>query len=288
MGQSTSTGKYGKPDDNSLIYMGRKAGDAARAEASRNRAISKSEGEGGRGTPGPMTAPQNDYRSYSDVRLDPIDWSSDQLAKFVNQGVMNKIPGFDVNMGMPEVLSAWDDLVKSAYAMNSKDPNNPRWTAQDVMNTYANPKGKFGTVVRGNWEYDIATGEKIRYVGPLSKTSTSTQINELTREDALALTKQSMATMLGRMPSNDEVGQYMNILNGYERAHPQTTVTTQQIDPTTGEAADSSSVTTGGTTAAGKQALVEEQLKQNKEYVAYQAATTGMSLLAQAVKNGVL
>src|ERR1041385_8573449 len=52
-----------------------------------------------------------------------------------------------------------------------------RKTAQHVMNTYANPKGKFGTVVKGNWEYDIATGEKVRYVGPLSKTTTSTQIN---------------------------------------------------------------------------------------------------------------
>lgn len=281
MGQSSTAtaGKYGRPEENSMIYMGKGKTSLSERQAAK--------AEGGYA---PMARPVqgNNMQKYSDVRLTPLDWSSDQMAKFVNQGVMNKIPGFDVNMGMPEILSAWDDMVKSAYAMNSKDPNNPRWTPQDVMNTYANPKGKFGTVVRGNWEYDIATGEKIRYVGPLSKTTTSTQINELTREDALALTKQSMATMLGRMPTNDEVMQYMGILNGYEKAHPQTTTTTQQIDPNTGEAANSSSVTTGGSTAAGKQALVEEQLRQTKEYGAYQAATTGMSWLAQAISKGVL
>jgi hypothetical protein len=270
---------YGKLGERSLIYTGK--GDTNLTERQAAKA------EGGYA---PMARPVqgNKFVPYAQARLQPLDWSADQVAKFVNQGVMNKIPGFDVNMGMPEVISAWDDLVKSAYEMNQKDPNNPKWTAQDVMNTYANPKGKFGTVVRGNWEYDIATGEKIRYVGPLSKTTTSTQINELTREDALALTKNSMATMLGRMPSNDEVLQYMNILNGYEKAHPQTTTTTQQIDPNTGEAANSSSVTTGGTTAAGKQALVEEQMRQSKEYGAYQAATTGMSWLAQAISKGVL
>ncbi len=281
MGQSSTAaaGKYGRPEEGSLIYMGR-----GRTELSGRQAA---KAEGGYA---PMARPTqgNKMEKYSDVRLAPLDWSTDQTAKFVNQGVMNKIPGFDVNMGMPEILSAWDDLVKSAYAMNSKDPDNPRWTPQDVMDTYANPKGKFGTVVKGNWEYDIATGEKIRYVGPLSKTTTATQINELTREDALALTKQSMATMLGRMPNNDEVMQYMSILNGYEREHPQVTTTTTDIDPTTGEQTNSRSVTTGGSTAAGKQALVEEQMRQSKEYGAYQAATTGMSWLAQAIKSGVV
>ncbi len=274
--------------ETSQIYIGRQAGDVARIAESRKRAISKSEGEGGRVSTAPSAAPRYDYKSYAEARLDPIDWSTDQTAKFVNQGVMNKIPGFDVNMGLPEILSAWDDLIKASYEMNQRDPDNPRWTPQDVMNTYANPKGKFGTVVRGNWEYDIATGEKIRYVGPLSKTTTSTQINELTREDALALTKQSMATMLGRMPSNEEVMQYMGILNGYEQANPQVTTTTTQIDPETGESADTSSVTKGGTSAAGRQALLEEKLRQDKEYGAYQAATTGMSWLAQAISGGVL
>lgn len=274
-----SSAAFGKPSDNSLIYMGK--GNTQLTERQAAKA------EGGYA---PMARPTqgNNMQAYSQVRLAPLDWTDDQMAKFVNQGVMNKVPGFDVNMGMPEILSAWDDLVKSSFAMNSKDPNNPRWTPQDVMNTYSNPKGKFGTVRKGDWEYDVATGEKVRYVGPLSKTTTATQINELTRADALALARNSMATMLGRAPSDGEVGMYLNILNGYEKSNPQVTTTTTNINPETGESESSSSVTKGGTTAAGKQALIEEQMKQSPEYGAYQAATTGMSWLAQAISRGVL
>jgi hypothetical protein len=279
----------GKLTDNSQIYLGKQTG-ATQAQKDAYAAAHDPDARRLGATQGfPMiSGDSNKMSAYAQARLQPLDWSSDQLAQFVNKGVMNKVPGFDTNMGMPEVLSAWDDLIKSAYAMNQKDPNNPKWTPDDVMNTYANPKGKFGTVTRGNWEYDIATGEKIRYVGPLSKTTTSTQIQELTREDALALTKNSMASMLGRAPSAAEVGQYLNILNGYEKEHPQTTTTTTQIDPNTGEAANSASTTTGGTTAAGRQALLEEQMKQSPEYGAFQAATTGMSWLAQAISKGVV
>ena len=271
----------GKLNDRSQIYLGQKTQQQLAYE--RQMKMIDPSGRGASVNPDQTT----NMQSYAQAKLAPLDWNDDQLSKFVNQGVMNKIKGFDVNMGMPEILSAWDDLIQASYGMNLKDPNNPKWTPEDVMNTYANPKGKFGTVTKGNWEYDIATGEKIRYVGPLSKTTTSTQINELTREDALALAKNSMASMLGRAPSNSEVGQYLNILNGYEREHPQTTTTTTDIDPNTGEAANSSAVTTGGTTAAGRQALLEEQMKQSPEYGAFQAATTGMSWLAQAISKGV-
>ncbi len=275
-----SAAAFGRPADNSSIYMGMKT----QQQIQRERYAAQHDPD----MRNKLFEPDSrNSVTYAEARLAPLDWSQDQLAKFVNQGVMNKIPGFDVNMGMPEVLSAWDDLVKSSFAMNSKDPNNPKWTPFDVMNTYSNPKGKFGTVVKGDWEYDIATGEKVRYVGPLQKTTTATQVNELTRADALALAKQSMATMLGRMPSDGEVGMYLNILNGYEKANPQTTTTTTNINPETGEAESSNAVTTGGTSMAGKQALLEEQMKKSPEYGAFQAATTGMSWLAQAVNQGL-
>lgn len=272
---------FGKPNDNSSIYMGLRT--QKEIEADRYTAQHDPDMRGKVYTPDTKKT-----MTYSEARLAPLDWTSDQMAQFVNQGVMNKIPGFDVNMGMPEIISAWDDLVKASFAMNSKDPDNPKWTPFDVMNTYSNPKGKFGTVRKGDWEYDVATGEKVKYVGPLTKVTTSTAINELTREDAMALAKNSMATMLGRAPSDSEVGQYLNILNGYNREHPQTTTTTTGINPDTGEAESSNTVTTGGTTAAGQQALLEEQMKQSPEYGAFQAATTGMSWLAQAISRGVV
>lgn len=229
---------------------------------------------------------KKNFQEFGLYRLAPLDWTDDQKAKFVNQGIMNKAPGFDVSMGMPEILSAWEDLIKSADQMNRKDPDNPTWTPDDVLGTYSNPKGKYGTVRKGDWEYDIATGEKIKYVGPLSKTTTNTTIDKLSREDALALAKNSMSQMLGRAPTNGEVANYLDILNGYSAAHPGVSTTTTDIDPETGEARNSTTVNTGGTTAAGKQALLEEQIQKNPEYGAYQAATTGMGWLMQMVNGG--
>lgn len=269
---TANPGKNGIPAANSPIFTGY-------STARKRESL-----EGGAPVKGQNKTPM--FEPYSQAKLAPLTWTDEQMAKFVNQGVINKVPGFDVNMGMPEIMNQWDKLVTASFGFNSRDPKNPTWTPQDVLNTYANPQGKFGTVKRGDWEYDIATGEKVKYVGPLTKTSTSTNINELTREDALALTKQSMATMLGRMPTNDEVSKYMSILNGYEAAHPQVSTTTANISPETGEQVSSNTVTTGGSTAAGKQALIEEQMQRNPEYGAYQAATTGMNWLMAKINGG--
>lgn len=270
-------GKYGKPEENSQIFMGKGKTELDKRQTAK--------AEGGYA---PMTKVErgNIHRSYADVRLDPLTWDQATLTKFVNTGVLNKVKGFDVNMGMPDIMSAWDDMVQSSYAFNSGDPSNPRWTPWDVLETYSNPKGKYGTVRKGDWEYDVATGERVKYVGPLSKTHTTTNINKLTREDALALTKQSMSTMLGRDPNASEVSQYLAILNGYESEHPEVARTVTNIDPETGEERDSTTVRTGGSTAAGKQAMIEEQLKGTQEYGAFQAATTGMNWLMAMVNGG--
>ena len=267
----TTTGKL---TDNSQIFTG--------WSVSRNRAAAD-----GKAAPGQVKTPV--YQTYAQAKQAPLSWSDEQLAQFVNKGMMAKAKGFDVNMGMPDIMSTWDDLLKSAYGFNQADPSHPKWTASDILDTYANPKGKFGEVQKGDWMYDIATGEKTKYVGPLQKTTTATTINELNRQDALALTKQSMSQLLGRAPTNDEVTQYMNLLNGYERANPDIATTTENIDPTTGQATSSTTTRQGsarmGPTAPGRQALLESQLQKTPEYGAYQAATTGMSWLMAAI-NG--
>lgn len=269
---TAGTGRYGVPSDQSMIYLGQ--------QRKRRQAIDIS----GERAEGFDTTRMMD--TYANTRLAPLTWSEETKGKFITQGVMNKVPGFDVNMGMPEIMSAWDDLVQSSYGFNSKDPDNPRWTPQDVLESYSNGAGKFGTIRKGDWEYDVATGEKVKYVGPLTKTTTATTINQLTRGDVLALTKNSMAQLLGRMPTGDEVSKYLGILNGYGEADPQVSTTTVSIDPETGEQRDSTTRTTGGTSAAGQQALIEEQMKLDPEYGAYQAATTGMGWLMAAINGG--
>src|SRR5690348_12555818 len=95
----------GKLNDGSQIYLGKKT----EQQLSYERQMKMIDPTGRGATVDPSR--ETDIQSYAQAKLAPLDWTDDQLTKFVNQGVMNKIKGFDVNMGMPEILSAWDDLI---------------------------------------------------------------------------------------------------------------------------------------------------------------------------------
>lgn len=243
------------------IYMGMKKGSPDVLAA------------GGRG---PVTSgATRDLLSLEDAQNLPLTWTQKQQDDFVRTLVLKKYPGADPNMGLPEIGKAWGDLVTVAQQAQQAGSNLSPW---DILNTYRTRSGM--TYKRGNWEYDAATNQPIRYIGPKTKTTTSTTVNTLTREDALALTKDSMARLLGRAPTSGEVGQYLTILNGLAEKNPQVTTTTSTIDDQ-GVQSEKSSRTTGGISQAGLQAAAEQKIEQNPEYGAYQASTTYMNALLQ-------
>src|SRR4030095_1164046 len=219
--------------------------------------------------------------SLAKARSLPVSWSQDEMDNFIRQGVIRKIPGFSMDMGLDQVLDKWDDMVTLSSKLYA---NGQKVSPSDIMNSYKSREGQ--TVKRGNWEYDAVTGEPVKYVGPTSKTSTSTRCELATREEAVALAKNSMAQLMGRMPTNEELASYMNLLNGYERANPTTSTTTSQISSETGEEVSSSTTSTGGVTQAGRQALLEEKMRATPESGAYQAATTYMSALMETIMRG--
>lgn len=229
--------------------------------------------------PGGGQAPQ--FLSYQDAVNAPLSWDQSTLDKFIVDGTMKKIPGFSSNMGIDEVLAKWDDWVNLSMQQQARGNN---MSPMDVFNSYKSREGAL--VRRGNWMYDAATGTPVKYVGPTSKTTTNTTVNEMSREDALALTKNAMAQMLGRGPTSQEVMQYMNILNGQARANPQVTTTTQQIDPETGEVTNTSSVSKGGISSAGLQAAAEEKMKGTAEHKEYAATTTYYDAFMQLLSRG--
>lgn len=224
---------------------------------------------------------QDNYMSLVDAQNLPFSWSEDEKDKIIREGILRKVPGFSENMGMQELMSAWDDLVKlSAGAAKSGYKVSPN----DILNSYKSREGT--TYKKGNWEYDAITDQPVRYVGPLTKTDTNTRVDLSTREDALSLAKTSMAQMLGRAPTQGELSNYLTLLNGYERANPATSVSTSHIDPTTGEVTSTDTSSTGGAGAAGKAALLEQNMQQNPEYGAYQAATTYYGAMMQEIMRG--
>lgn len=220
-----------------------------------------------------------DEMSYDEASLLPTQWGAGELKSFVNKGILYKLPGFSADMGMPEIMSAWGNLVDSAQTISKGGKN---WSPYDVMESYNKSSGGFGTVKSsdGDWLLDARTGEKIKYVGPRSKTTTSKRVDLSSAEDVRALTTQMLTELLGRAPTAEELSNYRSAMGSYEKAHPQIATTTTQISAE-GEATGESTTTSGGVSDAARQSLVETQAKKGPEYGKFQSATTYFNAMMQ-------
>lgn len=270
-GTSGSSSANGQIADNSTIFMGNTKAPTT--------------GPGGEFQHG-MSMPNN--LSYQEARNLPTVWMEtdpNKLKKLVNTGILNKVPGFSSGMGLPEIISAWDDLVTASYAINQGNPNGKKWTPWDVLKTYSNSNNKYGTVVQGEWEYDAATGAKIRYVGPKTKTTTSRDVNLSSAEDVKALTTSILTQALGRAPTAKEVAQYKSTINAQENSNPSLTTTTQTFNDQ-GEAVNQSTKTTGGFDQAAQQQLVLDNAAKTPEYAKYQSGTTYWNSLMSMLTGG--
>lgn len=217
------------------------------------------------------------------ARGEPIRWMREDpetLKKFVNTGILNKIPGFDVGMGLPEVMAAWDDLVKSSWAVNAYLPDGSKMTPWDIMNSYSNQANKFGSVRRGDWLYDIATGEKLKYVGPKTKVSTQKKVDLSSPEDVRAIATNALSELLGRAPTPEELAQFRSSVNAFEESNPMVAVTTETLDDM-GEVVNTSTQQSGGVSAEARALLVSDAAKKGPEYAKFQSGTTYWNALVQ-------
>jgi len=107
---------------------------------------------------------------------------------------------------------------------------------------------------------------------PRSVTQTSTAYDMSTREDAHAIFLQSAQALLGRDPTKAEIKTFQKALNAYEKANP--TVTTQTTNYMGDTVTSQSSTTKGGVKEGARQLMAMEDIKQDPEYGAFQAATT--------------
>lgn len=239
----------------------------------------------------PTTGPQiKGQIAAGDVMGLPLQWMNsdpNKLRDFVNKGVLNKVPGFDVGMGMPEILDAWQNLLKRSWQMNQVAGNDPNraWSPYDVMDSYGNSGNKFGTVRKGDWEYDIATGEKVKYVGPRSKTQTAKNVNLSSPEDVKAIATEALSALLGRAPNAEEMAKFRSSIAGLEQANPEVQTTTQTLNDM-GEVVSTSSQTSGGVSAAARAAAISEETKKTKEYGEFQSNTTYANALMQMIGGG--
>lgn len=237
------------------------------------------------------------YTSYQEAILAPTRWwTPEQTKQFVNRGILAKVPGFEVGMGMPQIQSAWQNLVQSSILFNQNlKPGEKAWSPDDVMESWSNTKGKYGTQRQGDWIFDVATGERLQYVGPKSKTTTQSNVNLSSPEEVQALVTQTLREALGRNPTAKELARFKSTIGGYEQQHPEVTTTTTTLSnediaraqasggDVWSQASQQSSRSSGGTSDAARMALVQEPTEDTAEFGKYQSGTTYFNALLALV-----
>lgn len=233
-------------------------------------------------------------QKYQDAILAPLQWDQATLKKFVNSGIMRGIDGFQPGMGMPEIMSKWQDMVASSAMLSQKGKKFSPW---DVMATYGQ-SGKFGTITKDGWVFDVGTGERLKYVGPRTKKSVAKHVDLSSPEQAQALIKSTLQDLLGRNPTAQELSKFKSSVSGYEQAHPEVSSTTMTLPESEIQAAmkenrdvdwsaaSSDTTTTGGVTDAARAQLVEGGITGTKEYGKVQGGTTLFNALMSMINGG--
>ncbi len=271
------TASAGGPVDSGRVYMGTKKGKTS--------GTIHEIGPDGRPVLVPVTRDieTEDYMDLEEARGLPAIWAREdpkKLRDFVNKGIIAKMPGFDGDMGLPEIMDKWDDLLTMSAEL---DKRGQKWSPWDIMNTYGNTKGKFGTERRGDFVYDIATGQAVKYVGPTTKTTKDSRVNLTSAEDVKAIAMQALREALGRAPTAEEVAKFKSTINALEQSQPEVTTTTSQLKPNlqTGEVetVSQSSTTSGGVSQAAIQETILGAVEGSEEAGKYQAGTTYFNAL---------
>lgn len=230
------------------------------------------------------------FTTYQDAQALPGQWYANDpnlYKSFVSKLIMYKYPGASSDMGIPEAMSAWDDLLKMAITLNKAQGKNKttNWTPWDILESYNRKPGSMGTHKEGDWLIDNATGERVKYVGPKTKTSTQRAIDLSDPKQVQAIAEQTLTQMIGRAPTTKELAQFKATLNGYERDHPEVTTTTDHYDDM-GNVTASDVVHSGGVSDAARQSLISGGVKKTKEYGKYQSGTTYFNALMQMIGGG--
>lgn len=134
----------------------------------------------------------------------------------------------------------------------------------------------------------LANAAKAKANLPSTTTNTSTAVQVLTNGDANSMINAMYQNELGRNPTDGELSRYRSMLINTSKADPQvtTTRTTSTPDLSGRNTTESTSSTQkGGWSSAGLNQQLQGNVQADPEYGAYQAATTYMGALENAMSG---
>lgn len=218
------------------------------------------------------------YGTVDSVSKQFFTWSDKKRQDFLAQGVLTGL--LQEGAGVMEASSLWGNMVKEAARYAAAGAKVTPW---DIMSSYVKQAGGANAWVRqGDFEVNRVTGER-RYVGPQFKTTTDSRVDLTDPRTAAAITTQIFQQMMGRNPGKGELGAFAKALAKAEKANPVRSTTTTEFDLTTGEPVHQDTTQSGGLTAEARAMIGQNQVKDDKEYGAFQAATTYKDAFDQAV-----
>lgn len=131
--------------------------------------------------------------------------------------------------------------------------------------------GEFSLDNAGKW-YDSLVGEAEK-AGPTTITRTDRSVDLFSPTDARGLARQTMQSILGRDPSEEEFEDFVAALNTAARNNPTITKTTTRYDAE-GNMIGTNSRSRGGLTSAGVQEVLQEQAEGAPDWAEWQAVGT--------------
>lgn len=149
--------------------------------------------------------------------------------------------------------------------------------------------GKYTRTYRdGQFVVNEITGDRT-YVGPKFKTQTNTRVDLTDPETAKSITRSIFQQLVGRDPVAGEYCQFADALKAAEEANPTVENVTSQYDDQGNVVATTTNAVgamRGAMTQQAQQQVLEDMLKQTKEYGTQQAATTYMEATKKAIWGG--
>lgn len=167
--------------------------------------------------------------------------------------------------------------------------------------SYLNPMETIALMGKGFYGENGGLGKSGKYSKSFSRTTTSTDraVDLSSAQEARAFLMAAAERELGRAPTADEIAAFRRALNEQERANPETTVTKstskgttvstyedgQMVDQDTPNTVNTSSSTRTGGMDRGQFAV--DVARSQKDWAEYQAATTYMNAMFQALSSPV-
>lgn len=202
----------------------------------------------------------------SQAEMEIYSWSDAERRQWGKRlygaGLVNDPNDFDGQ------LKAWSYAVKQAAGFNnSSNPAYKKLTPWGVID-----------LLEEQGAFDQSLAERNKALQPT--TSTSRSINAIPdRSDAEAAIKTLFSEQLGRDPEDGELDRYTSMMLSKMRADPGGTTTVSTSNPVTGQSTSKSTSTAGFNPTS----MLEDKVKGDPEWGAYQAATTYFNALQSAI-----